>query len=184
MNVLRPIHGKARVGELQKALSFMPQRKIKHSMRVGATAAKSGLKPDEIEAAILHDYLERGGDPALLAKLNVSARAQRIIKMLSMDEKNSGADDTADVQHHVEQFINNNNIPEREKNVAIIIKCADRIDNLKKRINKDKLSNNYFRASMKLFDTLLLGYTGKSDILAHVKKKIRKISDAVTAMRR
>jgi (p)ppGpp synthase/HD superfamily hydrolase len=172
---LRPLYGKKKLKQFRNVLSFMPQHKVDHSLRVGATAAKSGLNQEEVLVAILHDYIERGGELSELNNLGVSPRTIKIMKMLSIGEKTPGADDTTEVQHHIEEMLNDNSIDEHDKNVAIIVKCADRIDNLKKRIKKRKLSNGYAAASTKLLNTLLASYTGDPELLLHIKNKINKL---------
>lgn len=174
-STLKPMYGKRRVKQFKNALSFMPAQKVKHSLRVGATAAKSGLGTEEVEAAILHDYIERGGDMNDLSELRISQRALRIIKMLSISEKTPGMDDTQEVQHHIEQMLRDPELPQHDKDVAIIVKCADRIDNLKKRIKRDKLNPAYAAASQKLFSTLLSSYQGDPNLLIHVKRQIGKL---------
>ncbi len=174
-STLKPLIGRQRFKQLKKSLAFMPGKKVKHSMRVGATAAKAGLSPEDVEAAILHDYIERGGDVGLLDKLQISNRARRVIDMLSITEKTPGADDTAEVQHHIEQMIADRSLPEHDKNIAIIVKCADRIDNVKKRVRENRLTPEYKAASAKLFNTLIGGYTGERELMTHIDRKIGRL---------
>lgn len=174
-DTLKPLLGNDRYRQLKKSLKFMPGKKVKHSMRVGETAAKAGLDREGVEAAIMHDYIERGGDLGVLSKLQLSPRAMRIINMLSISEKTPGMDDTSEVQHHVEQMLNDQNISEHDKNIAIIVKCSDRIDNLTKRIKANKLNDGYKTASIKLLNTLLNSYTGDPSLTQHIKKKIGKM---------
>lgn len=161
-----------RVKQYSDALSFMPPKKVEHSLRVGSTVAKSGLGSEEVEAAILHDYIERGGDLTKLADLGVSEKALKLMKMLSIQEKTPGMDDTAEVQHHIELMLSDPHIDQHSKDVAIIIKCADRIDNLAKRIKANKLEPHYLAASRKLFTTLLKSYHGDRSLLKHILKEI------------
>jgi (p)ppGpp synthase/HD superfamily hydrolase len=177
--ILKPLYGKERYKAYKDVLAFMPPKKVDHSLRVGATAAKSGLDTEAVEAAILHDYIERGGDLTKLSQLQVSDKAIRIIKLLSIDEKTPGLDDTQEVQHHIEQMLANTAIDDHDKNVAIIIKCADRIDNLKKRIKKQNLEPAYAAASRNLFNTLINAYTGDPELVQHVKRKIAKLTAAL-----
>jgi (p)ppGpp synthase/HD superfamily hydrolase len=172
--VLKPLLG-ARYKQLKKSLGFMPKKKVKHSLRVGATAAQAGLSPEDVEAAILHDYIERGGDPAKLDKLHIAPRARRIIDMLSITEKTPGADDTADVQHHIEQMLADPAISPHDKNIAIIVKSADRIDNLRKRIKQNKLTPQYAEASLRLLQTLAQAFTGDPAQMAHIRREITKL---------
>ncbi len=69
---MKPTLGAGRFKQLKNSLGFMPGKKVKHSLRVGATVADAGLSPDDVEAAILHDYIERGGDPNRLIRLGLS----------------------------------------------------------------------------------------------------------------
>ncbi len=175
-STLKPLLGNNRYQQLKQSLAFMPGKKVKHSLRVGATAAKAGLPPEDVEAAIMHDYIERGGDLGILNRLQLSPRAMRIIKMLSVSEKESGVDDTVEVGHHVEQMLNDKTIPQHEKDVAIIVKCSDRIDNLAKRIKAGKLKPSYKAASIKLLNMLLGSYQGDQELVRHIKKKIGKLN--------
>lgn len=174
---LSKLSGKDRVHSLKSALQFMPKKKVQHSLRVGATAAKAGLPGEGVEAAVLHDYIERGGDMSKLEKLRLHPKTLRIIQMLSLTEKTPGADDTAVVQHHIEQMLSDPSLDQHDKDIAIIVKCADRIDNLKKRIREKKLTPEYRTASMRLFNTLTSAYRGDHSIISHVKQKIAKVLD-------
>ncbi len=175
-NTLKPLLGKGRYRQLKNSLGFMPGKKVKHSLRVGATAAKAGLAPEDVEAAIMHDYIERGGDLGVLQNLQLSPRAMRVIQMLSISEKTPGMDDTNEVQHHVEQMLHDRTIPQHEKDVAIIVKCSDRIDNLSKRIKARKLNPNYKAASIKLLNTLLGNFKGDPELARHIQKKVGKLN--------
>ena len=174
---LSQMSSKDRVHHLKDALAFMPKKKVQHSLRVGATAAKAGLPNEDVEAAILHDYIERGGDLSQLDRLKLNPKTLRIIRMLSLTEKTPGADDTADVQRHIEEMLHDPSLDQHDKNIAIIVKCADRIDNLKKRLREKKLTPDYRSASLKLFNTLTTTYRGDHRVLSHVKQKIAKVMD-------
>jgi hypothetical protein len=97
--------------------------------------------------------------------------------MLSLTEKTPGADNTADVQGHIEEMLHDPSLDQHDKDIAIIVKCADRIDNLKKRLREKKLTPNYRAASLKLFNTLTTAYRGDHEVLSHVKQKIAKVID-------
>jgi (p)ppGpp synthase/HD superfamily hydrolase len=174
-STLRPVLGRGRFKQLKRSLAFMPKEKVKHSLRVGATAMKAGLSPEDVEAAILHDYIERGGDPAVLDKLRLTPRARRVIQALSLTEKTPGVDDTVAVQHHIEQMLADPNIPPHDKNIAIIVKCADRIDNLRKRIKRQRLEPPYVEASLRLLQTLSQAFTGDQSQMNHIRRAITKL---------
>lgn len=172
---LSQMSSKDRVHRLKDALGFMPKKKVQHSLRVGATAAKAGLPHEGVEAAVLHDYIERGGDLSKLARLRLDPKTLRVIQMLSLTEKTPGADDTSEVQRHIEEMLHDPNLDQHDKNIAIIVKCADRIDNLKKRLREKKLTLQYRAASWKLFNTLIGAYKGDPSVITHVKQKITKV---------
>jgi predicted HD phosphohydrolase len=179
-NHLHDRFGKKTVNRFRDALSFMPQSKIDHSLRVGKTVSKSGLDDDAVHAAILHDYIERGGDVFKLKDLGISDQAMRVIQMLSVDEKNSGVEDNMQVYDHMQQVLDDLSIDLHSKNIAIIIKASDRMDNLQKRIKAHKLSSSYYLASKRLFSLLFSRYTGEKSILNHISNKLRKLEKEIS----
>jgi len=171
---LKKVYGKRkRLGTLDSAISFMPKRKVSHSFRVGATVAKAGLPRKFVDAAVLHDYLERGGDPALIAKLGLSKRAVQIINLLSIDEKIPGMDDNSIVYHHVQTMLQDQELDRKTKNIAIVIKCSDRLDNITKRVKIRRLTRDYWDKSMRLLQLLISSYNGKPKWLKYILKKLR-----------
>lgn len=167
--------GKKTVKSFRNAMSFMPNHKVKHSLRVGTTVSKAGLDDDAVHAAILHDYIERGGDVSKLQELGISNQAMRIIQMLSVEDKTLGIEDNEQVYHHMLKILDDLSIDLDTKNIAIIVKASDRLDNIGKRIKTNSLSPAYYMASRRLFDLLFSRYTGNRDVLAHVKNKLAKL---------
>jgi hypothetical protein len=176
INKLKQVYSPKRLKKLAKTISFMPDSKIDHSFRVGATVAKAGLSKRYVDAAVLHDYLERGGDPNVLNRLGLSANALNIIKILSIEEKTPGADDNEIVYQHVVQMLQNREIPQRIKDIAIIIKCSDRLDNLRKRVKASKLNADYYYKSMRLLTTLSTHFAGPAKWLEFIKAKLNKLN--------
>lgn len=177
---LREIYG-SDLKRFKKSLKFMPAAKQKHSFRVANMAAKAGLGREHVDAAILHDYIERGGDVAQLPKLGLSNHALHVIKILSLEEKTPGADDTAVVLDHIRSMLNDPEIDERTKNIAIVIKASDRLDNLRRRIRSGKLVEKYWGASVKLLKMLFDNYGGDHESIKYLKNKFNKVSSTVAA---
>jgi (p)ppGpp synthase/HD superfamily hydrolase len=171
--------GKKTVNTFKAALSFMPPKKVDHSLRVGRTVSKAGLDDDAVHAAILHDYIERGGDLNQLQNLGISNKTMRIIQMLSVDEKTPGLDDNEVVYQHMLHALDDLDTDLESKNIAIVVKASDRLDNLGKRVLANKLTPAYYMASRRLFDLLFSRYTGNRDVLAHIKKKLSKLERQV-----
>lgn len=165
--------------KLRGSLAFMPKDKIKHSFRVGSNAAQSGLNKEHVTVAILHDYIERGGDLTLLKDLDLTPHAIQIIKMLSIEEKTPGADDNEIVYEHIKEMLNDKEIDDDTKDIAIIIKCSDRLDNLRKRIRRGYLDQHYMNASFKLLNLLISNYKGNRGTLNHIHQKMKDVSNAV-----
>jgi hypothetical protein len=61
------------------------------------------------------------------------------------------------------------------KNIAIVVKASDRLDNLTKRVKAGNLNPGYYMASRRLLQLLFSRYTGDRDVLAHIKKKLAKL---------
>lgn len=179
--LLKALYKPQRLRKLQKSLAFMPSAKQKHSIRVGSMAAKTGLDRDHVDAAILHDYIERGGNPSKLSKLNISEKALQIIRLLSVEEKAPGADDTATVNDHIRTVLDDPNIDEHTKDVAIVIKASDRLDNLRRRLRAGKLKKDYWRASVELLEMLFSRYHGDSNNLRYLRRKFNKVQNTVAA---
>jgi hypothetical protein len=174
----------SRLKTLKKTISsVMPKEKVQHSFRVGTTAAKAGLDSTYVDAAVLHDYLERGGDPKVLEKLGLSDSALSIIKLLSIDEKNPGMDDNEAVYQHVLQMLRSNE-PQRVKDIAIIIKCSDRLDNLRKRVKRSNLTSDYYKKSMKLLNLLMGYFRGPSNWIKFIRNKLTNLNSKIAEMKK
>lgn len=172
--------GKKTVKSFRNALSFMPTKKVTHSLRVGKTVSKSGLDDEAVHAAILHDYIERGGDINQLQRLGISDKTLRIIQMLSIEEKKPGLDDNEQVYQHMLDTLDDLSIDLETKNIAIVVKASDRLDNLTKRVKENKLNPNYYMASKRLLSLLFSRYTGNRDVLAHIQKKLAKLERQIS----
>lgn len=172
--------GKNTVKTFRNALSFMPPKKVDHSLRVGKTVSKAGMDDEAVHAAILHDYIERGGDINKLMGLGISEKTLRIIHMLSVEEKVPGMDDNEHVYHHMLKTLDDLSIDLETKNIAIVVKASDRLDNLNKRVKAGKLMPAYYMASQRLLALLFSRYTGNRDVLAHIKKKLAKLERQIS----
>lgn len=178
------LYGPEGVRQFQQALSFMPKDKVFHSLRVGGTARKLGLDKEQVAAAILHDYIERGGDLAALSALKhlgVSDHAIRVIRLLSVEEKTPGADDNQVVYDHIRKMLNDPGIDDTTKNICIIIKCSDRLDNLRKRVRRGELTDGYYQASLRLLNLLMKNYQGDNKWVSYIHTKLAQIEEIVEA---
>lgn len=181
---IEELYGLDGVKTFQNALSFMPKDKVFHSLRVGGTAHKLGLSKESVSAAILHDYIERGGDLSLLSKLShlgVSDHAIRVIKLLSVEEKTPGADDNQVVYDHIKKMLGDPDIDNDTKDICIIIKCSDRLDNLRKRVRRGELTPEYYDASLKLLNMLMKRYRGDNKWSSYINTKLGQIEEIVEA---
>ncbi len=159
-------------------LSTMPKRKQEHSERVGRKLHKLGLHDEGVYCGLLHDYLERGGSIEQLrshiADIGLPPRIVSIVQALtgvrlpdSDDNPNNPALD------HLQGALPK--LDEDTRNVAIIVKLSDRLDNLKKRYRKDKrISNQYGKKSRNIVKYLKSVYTGDPAMFNSLASKILK----------
>lgn len=150
-------------------LRDMPPAKRKHSERVAKNLKKIGVKKTGVYAALLHDYLERGGTIKKLnkhiTKLGLPNEILQIVISLSQDEELDGVNNAP--LHHM-QSIMNNIADEDLKNMIILCKMSDRLDNLNKRAKTGKVSKNYRAKSVELIDYLVDNYTGDEKLLKNI----------------
>jgi len=147
--------------ELFKRLEIMPGGKQQHSMRVGGHVAGTG-DPDVILGALMHDYVERGGDIDELVRSGlISEPVKDIILFLSSTDeevaKYAGENEPLDHMIHVFKELDNQDL----KNKLVLIKISDRVDNLNRRAGGHKpLSGNYLAKSRNLINFLRTNYKG------------------------
>lgn len=168
-------------GRMQPLLSTMPRSKRRHSKRVAHSLKKAGAGKTAIYAGLLHDYLERGGDVYSLHdhidQLGLPIKIISLVNALSDDEKQSEDNSNQPLAHM--QSILRNIADEDLKNMIILIKLSDRLDNLNKRARKGKLGKKYTIKSIELVDWLKRQYTGKNKPL---RKLIEAINDLVPSI--
>lgn len=148
---------------IKKVLS---KNKLKHSKRVANNTSYMIYSEDVYNAALYHDFLEKGGSDTIL-KTIVSEYSYELIQALSHSDNES-----------VIKALKNKLIGKSEKfiNDIIIIKLADRADNLKRRANDRSLNKEYIKKSIKLIQYLYDSYTGDSpNISKFINNKITNI---------
>lgn len=165
------------ISRMMPLLQNMPKSKIKHSKRVAKTLNKAGVNKIGVYAGLLHDYLERGGNIYTLSdhinELGLPPAIVKITTALSSDEKNAENNANEPLVHlqnvlkHIED--------EELKNVIILIKLSDRLDNLTKRTKRGSISLKYRLKSLELVDWLRYNYTGDDKPLNQLMSKIVKM---------
>jgi hypothetical protein len=155
-----PEQGGINWDKLFKTLKIMPKGKQAHSYRVGGHAAAAGGSADEIIGALMHDYVERGGNlDELVAKGLVTQVQKDIILALSSSEKDVAAyaGDNEPLHHMEKVFAKMDN--DGLKNTLAMVKAGDRVDNLNRRVwdpeRKGAVTKEkYLKKSTDLFDFL------------------------------
>jgi (p)ppGpp synthase/HD superfamily hydrolase len=161
--------GKAKK-KVNPLLSTMPKHKQKHSKRVGRSLEKAGAGKVATYAGLLHDYLERGGDIEALSdhigELGLPQKIVMAVQALSQDENDiSSANQPLAHLKQVLRGVQNEDL----RNIIILAKLADRIDNLRRRL--PNISKRYRQKSNELISYLTKMYTGKNKPF---RKLIRK----------
>ena len=143
----------------------MPMGKQAHSARVGALTAAASKDPDVLVSALMHDFVERGGDIQQLVDNGILTDAQKdLVDFLSSSDKEvaeyAGDNEPLDHMKHVFKDMSDEGI----KDKLAMIKAADRVDNLNRRAldpsrkgpltGKGSKKMKYLRKSIALFDEL------------------------------
>lgn len=169
---------KSSVRKLQPIIHDLPASKQKHSKRVAKNLHNIGVGSTGIHAGLTHDYLEAGGNLEKLIKyLEKCGNSERIIEIvstLSNDEKqDQDTNDNYPLVHlkSVLSKVSDN----KTKNLVVLVKLSDRLDNLEKRVRKDRLSKNYRRKSIELVRFCQLHYTGSENKINDLVQKIMTI---------
>ena len=168
----------ARMGPL---LQIMPKAKIKHSKRVAKTLNKAKVGKIGVYAGLLHDYLERGGDLYTLSQhideLELPPQIIKAVHALSDDEKNVDGQPNQPLAHlqAVLQGITDDDL----RNIIILAKLSDRLDNLKKRTKRGKVGSKYRAKSLDLIGWLRHNYTGKPKSLNKMLRAVEKFLPTV-----
>ena len=164
-------------------LATMPRGKAKHSIRAAKNVHKAGGGKRAVYTTILHDFIERGGDINHLSdhieELGLPKDIVLAVHSLSSDEKTESNTLENEPLLHLQSILPA--INEKEiRDIIIIAKMGDRIDNLKKRIRKfGKIGKNYKRKSIELLDFLVSNYTGKAKLFDRLQQKFMELINHV-----
>jgi (p)ppGpp synthase/HD superfamily hydrolase len=131
----------------------MPVGKQAHSARVGMHAIASG-DDEAIVGALMHDYVERGGN---IDELDIDEKAKDIIRHLSSSEEEvSNYAGKNEPLHHMKQVFKTLDDAVLKTNLATI-KVGDRVDNLNRRAlfpKRKPLTKKYVKKSRDLIKWL------------------------------
>lgn len=150
----------------------MPVQKVKHSKRVANLVKLLTKSQDVYNAALYHDFLERGGSNEKLKNM-VSSYSIKLVEFLTYYDNDVKLSKNKSLDILKERF---KDLDTKTKNDIIEIKICDRIDNLLRKKELNKLSNKYLIKSQELFDFLLNSYEGKNNsLLNFIQKNLLKI---------
>lgn len=135
--------------ELKYAKEVLPKQKLKHSKRVAEYTKEIKDDKDVYNASVYHDFIERGGNYEDCGKI-LSPYALKLVKCLTNN------DDT-DTLLKLKMVLSG--CDNKTKNDVLIIKIADRADNLNKRLDKDNLNKKYLNKSIELIQYIWDNYT-------------------------
>lgn len=171
LNSINEVDVNKAINRVSPLLDVMPKHKRKHSKRVAKALHKAGVGKIGVYSGLLHDYLERGGSLfELMQHINELGLPQQIVNIvmsLSDDEDNAEILPNQPLAH-LQQTLGR--IEDQDiKNIIILAKLSDRLDNLKKRAKKGKIGKNYLSKSSDLIQWLSDQYTGK-------KKPFKKLT--------
>jgi hypothetical protein len=120
-----------------------------------------------VMAALFHDFLERGGDHSVLEKLGLPSGTIQVIDVLTSDKGDEYP------LEHLQKVLPT--LDENLKNMVILIKLSDRIDNLSKRVDAGGIGNNYMNKSNELVKWLFQQYTGDPSYLMILRKRLKAL---------
>lgn len=168
---------------MKPLLAVMPKQKRSHSTRVARRLHRAGAPESAIHAGFAHDYLERGGDiaglEAHIAKHGLSPRVAHIVKVLSSDEKDApDPDDSATNPplDHLRKAILDPALDQETRNLALLTKISDRLDNVRKRVKRDGgLHPAYRQKSNDIAEFARENFTGPSEAFAIIYGKLRRL---------
>lgn len=154
----------------------MTPEKVEHSFRVTQTLEQIGIRNrDVVNAALFHDYLECGGDIMVAARtLGFSDRTIRLIECLTNDSKWENPYLSNGPLLHLQNVLETANLDEMTKNYLILIKIADRLDNLERKITEG-VSRNYLKKSKELLKWLFENYTGDINEADCLRRRLKDL---------
>lgn len=154
----------------------MPKRKRNHSERVTQgvhslfTTRDAPLDMNQwttVTAALFHDYLERGGDHTVLTKLGVTPETIQVINALTSDKNDN------DPLEHLQGVLPT--LDSNLKNMVILIKLSDRLDNLSQRADRGGIGRQYMNKSNELVKWLFQQYTGNPFYIMILRNRLREL---------
>lgn len=169
LNLISEVNINRAISKISPLFNILPKNKRKHSKRVALQLNKIGIKKEGVYAGLLHDYLENGGSILELSdrleEIGLPESVITIVRYLTHD-------DIDPLDHIKSEFdkINNQDL----KNLIILIKLSDRLDNLHKR-SLNRISDKYKRKSAKLVEYLVSQYTGNQKLLHKLLKQIGRL---------
>ncbi len=136
--------------DMKHAKRVLPNKKLKHSKRVGELTKLIKDDVDIYSAAVYHDFLERGGEFTDMEEI-LSPYALELVQILTNDTDE-------DTLHKLKFALSGK--PQKFINDILIIKLCDRCDNLKKREFKNILNKSYIKKSAELIQWIWDSYKG------------------------
>jgi tRNA(Ser,Leu) C12 N-acetylase TAN1 len=130
--------------------STFNKKKKTHSLNVRNLACKMGCDKDAEQAALFHDFIEKGGSPKKLKNI-VSPVAFGLVK--GMTNKNN-KDPLKSIKQKLKKLDNSQKIN------LIKIKLADRAANIQQRIKEDRLKIKYINKTADLVNYLYQEFPG------------------------
>lgn len=163
----------------------MRKRKQHHAFQVRKLIQAGGGSEEAQRAALLHDLIERGGDIEEAKRLfNLSDRTVNIVRHLSNTEDLEQENTPNAPLAHIQMILNSQEIPDDEKQIVAAIKIADRLDNLKRRINLGGVGKNYSAKSADLLKWLFDFYHTNYGKDKPIKKLFKQYEDVNNQMRK
>jgi len=162
----------------------MSQDKQDHARRVEKRVKFAGGDEEARRAALLHDLIERGGDIETAKRLfNLSDRTVNIVRHLSNMEALEQENTPNVPLAHIQMILNSQEIPDDEKQVVAVIKIADRLDNLMRRI-LGGVGKNYSIKSADLLRWVFNFYYTNYGKDKPIKKLYKQYKDVDSQMRK
>lgn len=136
-----------------KALNAtMKSRKVKHSCQVAELVTKLTSDEDVYNAALYHDYIERGGDEEYLRILTSDYTVELVMALTKTDADAEEVETKNATLEILKRRMDD--LPHSMHDDIIMIKICDRIDNLLKRQRREVLNKDYVRKSGQLLQFL------------------------------
>jgi hypothetical protein len=141
----------------------MPLQKVKHSKRVANLVKLLSTSKDVYNAALYHDYLERGGDIKVLKNI-INSYSIKLVEFLTYYDNDIKISKNKSLDILKDRF---KDLDTKTKNDIIEIKICDRIDNLIRKKELNKLNDKYLIKSKELINFLTSSYDGRKSLLTN-----------------